>query len=255
MTLDVVTSPANPLLKEVRRAQETGGLTSHGWMVAEGPHLVEEAIRSGLRIRCAIVANGAAPFRGPADRIVEVPERVFRSISGTETPQGVLVLLDPPAHTAKDLLGSTSLIVILDGIQDPGNAGAIARSAEAFGATGLVFAGASANPLAPKTLRASAGSLFRIPFVRDAVTRSMPQAVPPAIPLFAGIPGPASAPWECDFTRSCAIVIGGEGAGVSRELLGKAKTIHIPTRGVESLNAAVSAGVLLYEAARQRSRA
>jgi TrmH family RNA methyltransferase len=250
MALDVVTSPANPLFKEIRKAQEAGGLTSHGWLIAEGPHLVEEAMRSGLHIRRAIVGNGAAPFHGRADRILEVTEKVFRSISGTGTPQGILVLADPPAHTAEDLVRAPAMIVILDGIQDPGNAGAIARSAEAFGATGLVFAGPSANPLSPKTLRASAGSLFRIPFIRGPIT----EAIPPDIPLFAGIPGPASAPWECDFTQPCAIVIGSEGAGVSSDLLRRARKIHIPTRGVESLNAAVSAGVLLYEASRQRSR-
>jgi TrmH family RNA methyltransferase len=249
MAFDVVTSPANPFLKDVRKAQETGGLTSQGWLIAEGPHLVEDAIRSGIRIHCAVVSQTAERFPGHADRIIEVPERVFRSISGTRTPQGMLVLVDPPAHTPADLLGSPSLIVILDGIQDPGNAGAIARSAEAFGATGLIFTPGSANPLAPKTLRASAGSLLRIPFVRCIAA----EAIPASIPLFAGVPGPAAAPWECDFSRPCALVIGSEGSGVSPDLLGRAQNIHIPTRGVESLNAGVSAGVLLYEAARQRN--
>lgn len=249
MAHDVVTSPANPLLKEIRKAQEAGGVTSRGWLIAEGPHLAAEVLRSGLHIRCAIVSLGAPPFLGPADRTVEVTESVFRSISGTETPQGILLLVDPPIHAPQDLFGSPSLLVILDGVQDPGNAGAIARSAEAFGSTGLLFAGASANPLAPKTLRASAGSLFRIPFIRGPIE----PALPPAIALYAGVPGPAPAPWQCDFTQPCAIVVGAEGAGVSPELLRVARKIHIPTRGVESLNAAVSAGILLYEAARQRS--
>ena len=248
MVVDFVTSAANPLLKEVRKAQEQGSVTERGWLVAEGPRLVEEAIRSGLHIHCAIVREGMDGYAGPADRLVTVPDSLFRSLAATETPQGVLVLAEPPRHKRAALFTGTPLIVILDGVQDPGNAGAIARSAEAFGATGLVFGAGSVNPLAPKTLRASAGSLFRVPFLRDA-------QFDPELPCFAGVGRAACAVWDTNLRQGCAVVIGSEGSGLSERFARLAQAVHIPTRGVESLNAAVAASVLLYEASRQRAHA
>jgi TrmH family RNA methyltransferase len=250
MTVEHITSPANALLKDIRKAQEKGSVTSDGRLIAEGPHLVEEAARSGLRIACVIVSEGVKlPHGLRADRVVEVPERLFGGIAGTETPQGILALAEPPRHSMDDVWRAGGLVVVLDAVRDPGNAGAIARSAEAFGASGMVFYGDAVNPLHPKTIRSSAGSLFRIPFVRCARGVEMPESVG----LFAGV-GNASARavWDCDFRGACGIVIGNEGGGVGEMLLARAKAVRIPTRGVESLNAAVAAGILLYEAARQR---
>ncbi len=252
MTTEHITSPANALLKDVRKAQEKGGVTPEGWLIAEGPHLVDEAVRSGLRIACAIISEGVElPGGVRAGRVVQVPERLFRGVSGTESPQGMLVLAEPPAYSREQVCGGAgeALVVVLDAVRDPGNAGAIARSAEAFGATGMVFYGDGANPLHPKAIRASAGSLFRMPFVRVARGAELPAG----LKLFAGVGArSAAAVWDCDFRGACAVVIGNEGAGVSAGLLRVSKAMTIPTRGVESLNAAVAAGVVLYEAARQR---
>lgn len=223
-------------------------MTTRGWLIAEGPHLVEEAARSGLRIMCAIIAAGAElPPHVHAHRTIEVPEQVYRTISGTATPQGMLALAEPPQH-AWPPRKAGAIVIVLDGIQDPGNAGTIARSAEAFGAAGLIFLGHTANPMNPKTLRASAGSLFRIPFVRQAGSLDAGSAA-----VFAGVADPsAPAAWDCNLTQACAIAIGNEGSGVSAGVLQRAQPVRIPTSGVESLNAAVAASVLLYEAARQR---
>ncbi len=249
MAANHITSPANPLLKEIRKAQQRGGLTAQGWMIAEGPHLVEEVARSGLIAACVVVTQGLSLPPGlRADRVFEVPARVFQSISGTETPQGMLALLEPPHATLPEILSARALAVVLDGVRDPGNLGAIARSAEAFAATGLVILDGSANPWSPKALRASAGSLLRIPVIRaPRDTFALP------IPLFAGRGDRGDAPWTCDFSGPCAIVVGNEGQGVSDPILRLARPVRIPTRGVESLNAAVAASLLLYEAARQRA--
>ncbi len=248
-----LTSPSNPLLKEIRRAQDQGGLTTRGWLIAEGPHLVEETVRSGLHIACLIVAAGVSiPAAAQADRIIEVPEPVYRSISGTTAPQNIMALAEPPQHGADAIYEGqgqrNALVLVLDGVQDPGNAGAIARSAEAFGASGLVFLEGTANPMNPKALRASAGSLFRIPFVHAVDLASLH-----AGPLFSGVASLAApAAWDCDLAQVCGIVVGNEGRGVSAEALRRSQPVRIPTCGVESLNAAVAASVLLYEAARQR---
>lgn len=250
MTVEHITSSANALLKDIRRAQAKGSVTSDGWLIAEGRRLIEEAVRSGLRIACVIVSEGVELPQGVrAERVLEVPEPLFRGISGTETPQGLLILAEPPGHSTESIWQPGALVVVLDAVQDPGNAGAIVRSAEAFGASGVVFHGDAVNPLNPKTIRGSAGSLFRMPFVRYARGAELPMM----FSMFAGVGNrAAAAPWECDFLGACGVVIGNEGGGVSESLLARSKQVSIPTYGVESLNAAVAAGILLYEAARQR---
>src|SRR5271157_5063890 len=170
-----ISSPHNPLLKEIRRAAARGGLTSDGLCLAEGQHLLEEALRSGLEIE-AIVAteNAISAAAGAAKdslktRLLTVDVALFHGISTTESPQGVIALVRPPVWTEDGLFRKTALIVVLDGVQDPGNAGTLIRAAEAFGATGAMFLKGTASPWNPKTMRASAGSLFRLPML-DSLT-------------------------------------------------------------------------------------
>jgi len=155
------------------------------------------------------------------------------------------------------LFGRQALVVVLDGLQDPGNAGTIVRAGEAFGATGVLFLKGSVNPHNPKTLRASVGSLFRVPYlaaVDGAVARAALQGR--SVPLYAAVParrgGGTRSVTETDLAAPCGLAIGSEAHGVSGELRGCAVDVSIPTVGVESLNAAVAAGILLYEARRQR---
>jgi TrmH family RNA methyltransferase len=144
----------------------------------------------------------------------------------------------------------------MDGVQDPGNAGTIVRAAEAFGASGVLFLKGTVSPWNPKTLRASAGSLFRVPFVTGI---EPPEAVSAirlhSLRTFAAMPftGSEKLVHAADLTGNCAIVVGSEGRGVSPELRAVAEGLAIPTAGVESLNAAVAASILLYEARRQRT--
>jgi TrmH family RNA methyltransferase len=156
----------------------------------------------------------------------------------------VLALVRMPQWSPADVLRGTPLVVVLDGVQDPGNAGAILRTAEAFGATGAVFLKGTVSPSNPKCLRASAGSAFRLPVVTE---------IPPGLDLFAADPRAKCLAAEARFASPCAIVIGSEGSGVRPEVAASATGIKIPTTGVESLNAAVAAGILLYEARRQRN--
>jgi TrmH family RNA methyltransferase len=154
----------------------------------------------------------------------------------------------PRASTLAEISTPKSLIVILDGIQDPGNAGAILRAAEAFSATGAIFLKGSVNPYNPKCLRGSAGSIFRLP----VVTGFTPADLPSNITLYSTDPRAKKSLDQADFTQPCAIVIGAEGRGVTPELAARAQSVRIPTAQVESLNAAVAAGIVLYEARRQR---
>jgi TrmH family RNA methyltransferase len=156
----------------------------------------------------------------------------------------MLALVRLPEWIEKDLLKATPLVVVLDGVQDPGNAGAILRTAEAFGATGAVFLKGTVSLSNPKCLRASAGSAFRLPVVTE---------IPNGLKLYAADPRAELPVAAADLTAPCAIIIGAEGSGVRPELAAHATGVKIPTSGVESLNAAVAAGILLYEARRQRS--
>jgi len=260
-----ITSAVNPLLKQGRRAIARGGVTGDGLCVAETFHLLEEAVRSPCEIEAVLAAESAAPAaealirRAATTRLLVLDDRLFQGLAATETSQGVIALVKPPAWNAAQLFSPEPLIVILDTLQDPGNAGTIARTAEAFGATGILFLKGTVNPFNPKTLRASAGSLFRIPFLHSleaAQAQSMLEQN--GVRVCAAVPTrperPAPPPAVVDLTGRCGFVIGSEGRGVSEEMRATALEISIPTVGVESLNAAVAAGILLYEAQRQRSR-
>jgi len=261
---ETISSAANPLLKEVRRAIVRGTLTSEGYCVAETFHLLEEALRSDCTVAAVLAAESV---RSAAEahvrslhqiRVLVLPDPLFQRLAGTETSQGVMALVRPPVWTIEQLFRGSPLIVVLDGLQDPGNAGTIVRTAEAFGATGLLFVKGTVNPFNAKTLRASAGSLFRIPFLY-AVDSALARAAlrQHKVELYAAVPkrpGTASLGIdEVDLSRRCGIVIGSEGHGVGEDLRSAASDVSIPTVGVESLNAAVAAGILLYEARRQRA--
>lgn len=257
---ELLTSARNPLLKEIRRGVARGGLTEDGYCIAETFHLLEEALRSDCELGPVLAAESArsaierrSPELGRA-RVVVLPDELFAQVSSTESSQGVMVLVRPPAWTLDDLFKGQSLVIVLDGLQDPGNAGAIIRAAEAFGATGVMFLKGAANPYNPKCVRASAGSLFRVPLVYGVdPARACAVLEQRGVELWAAMPDAPRTVADADLTRRCAIVIGSEGRGVSPALRDLATNVRIATTGVESLNAAMAAGVLLYEAARQRT--
>jgi TrmH family RNA methyltransferase len=253
-------SDKNPLLKEVRRAASRGELTSDGLAVAEGFHLLEEALGSRCEIPIVIAADPvlatvATHLRGlKRTRVVSVSEAAFAKLASTESPQGVIALVRPPQWTLDQLVRGKPLVLVLDAVQDPGNAGSMVRTAEAFGATGVALLKGSVNPYNPKCLRASAGSMFRLP-VAAGIDESLLAAAleQKRVALYAALPRAERSISQANFSGACAIVIGSEGHGVSKRIEKKAIGVRIPTSGVESLNAAVAAGVMLYEAQRQRA--
>ena len=258
---ETIASAANPLIKDVRHAIARGGLTSQGWCVAETVHLLEEALRSRCRVKQVLAAESSRDRLPRLDgvRLAILPDALLQKVSGTEASQGVIALVEPPAWKVEQLLAGGALVVVLDSLQDPGNAGAIVRAAEAFGATGVIFLKGTASPFNPKTLRASAGSLFRVPFLYGmdpALARAAFEEN--GTVLYAAVPSRPGAPVravaDADLTAAFAFIIGNEGRGVNREWRGVAEGVSIPTVAVESLNAAMAAGILLYEARRQRSR-
>jgi TrmH family RNA methyltransferase len=261
--MEVLSSRDNTWLKRFRaalrgRAPDTGGAIG-----IEGRKMLEEAVRSGLRVEAVLVSElGArhlvalrAPLP-PGVRVLRTSDRLFVSVSGTETPQGIAALVHPRTWNAENILrGADTLVVVLVALQDPGNVGTIVRTAEAFGASGVVAARGTANPYAPKALRASAGSALRIPMlVGLAPSICLAQLKLARVTLIVTSLEIGSSPAEVDWHGPCAILIGNEGGGLPPEVERSADVrVKIPmVPGVDSLNAAVAASVLLYEAARQR---
>ncbi len=240
----------NPQLKEIRRALERGEPAGDGLCAIEGQHLLTEALRSPVEVVRVFTSRPLFDLPAPVEQI-DVPDHVLAQIASTETSPGVVSLIRFPRRTSPPT--GLPLLVYLDRIQDPGNAGTIARSAEAFGATELLFGPGSVSPYNPKALRAAAGSLFRVPF-RTGVQLPLEKSSIGELSIDWYWASPHQGRWAADIRgdRACGLMIGSEAHGVdpSRQALGE--PVRIPTAGVESLNAAVAAAILLYEIARQR---
>jgi RNA methyltransferase, TrmH family len=264
MPVRTVESKQNARVKELRQAFAQAGRGARGLAGIEGSKMLEEALRAGLRVKSVFVAKGSerllAPLRLPREvEILQLPQALLDSALATETPQPVAALVEPPVWSWAHVLGTrpmkTPLIVVLAGIQDPGNLGTILRSAEAFGATSVVSLPGTVSAWNPKAVRASAGSVFRVPVVTASERKCFDELREAGVRILATTVRGAERIDQVEMARSIAIVIGNEGNGVPQEIAGKAdEAITIPCPGpVESLNAAMAATVLLYEAARQRS--
>jgi RNA methyltransferase, TrmH family len=253
----------NSLVKEMRHAFSGAELTEAGECAIEGIRIVEEAIRSGLRFHAVVFSESAEnqsrrlmPQLGAHVETAVLPDKLFASIVPSDTPQGVAALVRYRQSSLSDLLERLQAgpLVVVVGLQDPGNLGTILRSAEAFGAAGVLLGEGTVSPFNPKVVRGSAGSLFRLPIVRVKLAEVLLELREKAVRLVAtsshkGIPLP-----KANLSAPIAILIGGEGAGVPRDLLAKAdEVVAIPhTPQVESLNAGVAASIVLYEVARQK---
>jgi TrmH family RNA methyltransferase len=271
MPIRIVQSKQNSRLKELRRALAHPGRDSRSLVGIEGPNLLEEALRAGLRVPTVFVAQGeehlleglALPSEA---EVLLLPRELLDTALATETPQPVAALVEPPEWNWADMLGGTRkaaprpanakpLIVVLAGLQDPGNLGTILRSAEAFGATGVLSLPGTVSAWNPKAVRASAGSVFRLPLLAVSAEECFARLRKAGVKIWATAVHGADAADPIDLRGPVALVIGNEGKGVPDELAAQADgAVTIPCPGpVESLNAAVAASVLLYEAARQRA--
>ncbi len=257
----VITSSKNSLLQAVRRAASRGVPSDEGWVVAEGPHLLDEALHGTWPIHRIIVTTAASEkwdslISQSQAPITLVDNHAFAATASTETAQGILLLLFPRVCQWPDLLGGDGLLVVLDELQDPGNAGAIIRSAEAFGASGVVVGKGSVQIANGKLIRAAAGSLFRLPVLTAVpVADALAELAAARFSIYGLATDAPQSLAAADLRRPCAIFVGNEGAGLSAPVLAGAQLLSIPTRGVESLNAAIACSIALFEARRQRGLA
>jgi TrmH family RNA methyltransferase len=263
MPIRIVQSKQNARLKELRRALAFPGREGRGLAGIEGPNLLEEALRAGLHVPCAFAALGFEhlldPLSLPPDtEILLMPKELLESALATQSPQPIAALVEPPDWTWAHLLDRhrevIPLIVILAGIQDPGNLGTILRSAEAFGADGVISLPGTVSAWNPKAVRASAGSVFRLPLVSASVDDCLTNLRESGVKIWTTTVRAAEPADLVNLAAPVALIFGNEGNGVPSELAAMADgALTIPCPGsVESLNAAVAASVMLYEASRQR---
>jgi TrmH family RNA methyltransferase len=264
MPLRIVQSKQNARLKQLRRALAQPGRDPDGLAGIEGPNLLEEALRAGLRIACVFAAQGAEHLLEalplpPETEVLLLPRELLDSALATESPQPIAALVAPPDWTWAHLLGvddgDPALVLVLAGIQDPGNLGTILRSAEAFGAHGIISLPGTVSAWNPKAVRASAGSVFRVPVLATGIQDCLMRLIEANVKTLATAVREAAPAASVDLTGAVALLIGNEGNGLPAELAAQAGgTITIPCPGpVESLNAAIATSILLYEASRQRS--
>jgi TrmH family RNA methyltransferase len=277
-----ITSRDNRWLKLFRMALRGGFPTESGSVGVEGVRLVQEALTSGCKIEAILFSESGERHRSRLAPLISRPEiafpilkttdRLFEGIADTEHPQGIAALVLPRPAQLDDLFSvpegkSSPLVVVLAGVQDPGNVGTILRTAAAFGATGAVTSATgqsgTASPFSPKALRSSAGAALHLPVVHGATLAILLtqfklnniSTVATCVHDGSGAHAPV-APWEIDWCQPIALLVGNEGAGLPEDVVHSADArIHIPLeRQVESLNAAAAASVLFYEAFRQRHR-
>jgi len=252
----------NPRLADIRRAINGDTLTEDGLLPVEGPKLIREAQSSGLNVTALLVRSdvelsGALSEMGTKTPIYILDQPAFRKIQTTESSQGVIALVKAAPANLSDIVSQSAKgpIVVLARLQDPGNAGTIIRVAESFGACGCVALTGTVGIYNSKVVRASAGSVFRLPCVWNVELEEVTSALRTAgVSLIGTSPHATETIGEWNWRTRSAILIGNEGRGLGSEDLQPCdKVLKIPLCApVQSLNSAIAASVILYESFRQR---
>lgn len=264
--MERITSIHNPTIVQVRSLHRRKARQEERAFLIEGVRLIGEAVAVGVRLRTLVVcpdffadpdgemAARVAAWAAGAEHALTVSPAVMRAVADTESPQGVVAVASLPDPVLPDLDPRRALVLILDGVRDPGNVGTLVRTAAAAGCTAVVTTGETADAFAPKVVRAGMGAHFRLPVVADVDWEWLGPALVPLSAVYTtemDVPLPYDA---ADWTAGAAVVIGNEDHGVSeaaRQWCPHGVSIPM-ARGVESLNAAMSGAVVLFEAARQR---
>jgi RNA methyltransferase, TrmH family len=253
----------NTLVKDLRRAFSRGELTSDGYCAIEGFRILEEAIRSGLRFRAVFFSESAAVRAenllsqlGDQVETLLLPDKLFASAVPSDAPQGVAGLARWRKFSLEDVLAKSKAgpLLAIAGVQDPGNLGTILRSAEAFGAGGVLLGEGTVSPFNPKVVRASAGSVFRLPVARAKLSRALGLMKEQSLRRVATASHKGTPLAQANLSGPLAIFVGSEGAGLSRDLIKEMdEIVAIPQAPqVESLNVGVATSIVLYEVMRQR---
>ncbi|NLM37157.1 MAG: RNA methyltransferase [Firmicutes bacterium] len=262
--MTVLTSRDNPLIKTVISLQRRNGRKKHRLFLAEGPHLLEEALRSTFKVRNVLVKEGlvfpgalAELIHAKGVSVTQVSARLFPALTETETPQDVLAVVEqPPEKEGFPAVGNDYCALVLHQLQDPGNLGTIIRTAWAAGLADLFLTPGTVDPFGGKVVRSSQGGIFHL----DLYFRSLPTILEWAgrngVKVWAGDPRGHQLYFEQDYTGPTIFLLGNEAHGFTGTTIKPDRVVEgvrIPLPGgAESLNVSVSAAILIYEALRQR---
>lgn len=283
--MEVISSRNNPIVKEVRSLKEKKYRDKRGLFFIEGLRFAEEAFKSGAYVTALLLSDRImgspaaekllSEAKEKETKICWVKDGLFNELSDTETPQGIMAVVRNRSYSLEDIfmgknaseseasvngnanetIGDNTVIVILDSVQDPGNMGTIIRTADAAGINGIIASKGCVDPYNPKVLRSTMGSIFHVPLCHGIdMGDALRMAKAKGMKIFASHLEGKIYHFEADFKGSLAIVIGNEASGISRDaFLAADVLVKIPMLGkAESLNASVAAGILMYEAVRQR---
>lgn len=255
-----ITSVSNPIIKEVRSLYDKKGRQSTQALLLEGLRLVNEVAESGLTIRYFVVSDSfferteSIFVRFPNIKIIQLPDELFARIGQTQTPQGLMAVMDLPDFNEREIVPKLRRIIVLENLQDPGNLGTIIRTADACSFDAVLLSRDSVDPYNPKVIRSTMGSLFHLPvIIVDDIYETLKTLQTKSIRIVAAHPRNAVPCWQADLSDSVALVIGNEGSGITKKMLNLADlAVMIPMVGrAESLNASAAASILLYESMRQ----
>lgn len=263
--MNYITSINNPVIKEIKSLKLKKNREEQGLFFIEGLRFVSEALMESWQIKYILMSDSFVSNENYRQMISSVndkninlfavTDKLFGELSETSSPQGILAVMASKKFEVSDLIKNNSFIVILDSVQDPGNLGTIIRTADAAGASGIIMSKGCVDLFNPKVLRSTMGSVFHLPI---AVECDLPQSIQMlkehGIKTYAAHLSGKISYFECNFKDSCAFIVGNEANGISDAVAGTADVfIKIPMPGkAESLNASVAAGILMYEAVRQR---
>lgn len=258
----MITSTANQQMKNLAALQrKSRERKARGLFVAEGPRMCFEAPREWVQsiyvsesfLQDEKMQQQLKNFHLPYE---VVADSVFCSVSDTQTPKGIMTVVKIPTYELQDLLQQErTQLLILEGVQDPGNLGTMLRTGEGAGITGVIMDRTTVDLFNPKTIRSTMGSLYRVPYyIAEDLGATIEAVKARGVRLYAAHLAGELSYDRPDYTGACGFLIGNEGNGLSDEIARMADTyIRIPMQGqVESLNAAMSAGILMYECNRQR---
>ncbi|MDQ4124890.1 MAG: RNA methyltransferase [Actinomycetota bacterium] len=265
MPPELISSPSNPLLKRIRKLRQRKHRAAAGELFAEGIAPVWQAAESGAALEVVVTApelltseragSLVESLRDRGVEVVAVTAAAFESVAERENPSGLGAIVSVPEHRLADLsLGPEALVVALDEIGNPGNLGTVVRTADAAGAAAVVVAGAAADPWHPGAVKASMGTVFKTPVVTASLDEVLTWARDAGLEIVATSAHGDVDHWTADYPERCLLLFGSEATGLSTETLAAADlVVRIPQKGAaSSLNLAVAAGIVIYEAAKPR---
>jgi len=262
---EMITSSSNPIIKEIKSLYKKRDRWIKKSFFIEGVRIVDECVKSNANIAYIVYSDMLFDTNGGEElfnclsqknwKLIYVSDKLFKEISDTEKPQGILAVVNFNLQGIDNILKEENFLVLLDRVQDPGNMGTIIRTADAFGSNGVIVTEGCVDVFNPKTIRSTMGSIFHVPLLYyKSSSEAIKDLKSRGIKVITTSLNAEKYCFDVDYKKSFALIIGNEASGVSEEVLADSDLlIKIPMLGkAESLNAAVASSVIMYEVLRQR---